>query len=247
MSTERWQRLERIFADARQLPADARAEFVARRVRRGRRRCEREALRLLAADDASGRVHGEARARPTGAERRVRRMEPASPASASARTPSFDCLAPAARAKCGEPGTSVWVATWRSRSCCRTSRATAERLRRFADEARTAGALNHSEHPHRLRRRRAPRHAVPRLRMPGRTEPAPASRRGTGSAGRSRRRGARSRAGPRGGARARHHSSRPQAGEHVHQVGWRREDSRLRPGEAPVGARRRASGDHATR
>ena len=51
MSTERWQQLERIFAEGRQLPVDARAEFVARACGADEM-LQREALSLLTADDA---------------------------------------------------------------------------------------------------------------------------------------------------------------------------------------------------
>ena len=68
---------------------------------------------------------------------------------------------------------------------CATDR---DRLRRFAEESRTAGALNHSNTLTRVRRRRAPRHSVPGVRMPGRPEPASAPRRWTDgrAGGRSR-------------------------------------------------------------
>jgi len=51
MSTERWRRLEQIFADARQLPVDAQSEFLGRACGADEK-LRREVLSLLAADDA---------------------------------------------------------------------------------------------------------------------------------------------------------------------------------------------------
>ena len=52
------------------------------------------------------------------------------------------------------PVTPASAGTSPSRSCRRSSRPIPDRLRRFEQEARAAAALNHPEHPRRLRRRR---------------------------------------------------------------------------------------------
>jgi serine/threonine protein kinase len=142
MSFDRWADLDRIFAGARQLAADARARFV-------QRECgddeslRREALQLLAADEASSAFMAE---------------------------PALDRLAQAVAAEGWslQPGERIGAYTivrrlgsggagevWRARDE-RLGRDVAikvllphhshdpERLRRFADEARAAGALNHS-------------------------------------------------------------------------------------------------------
>jgi serine/threonine protein kinase len=142
MSTERWQRLEQIFAEGHALSTDARAQLVARA-------CEHddtlkcEALSLLAAGDAT---------------------------AGFLTTSAFECLARTVAAegwslKAGERIGAYTILTllgaggagevWRARDE-RLNRDVAlkvllphyssdpERLRRFADEARTAGGLNHS-------------------------------------------------------------------------------------------------------
>jgi serine/threonine protein kinase len=142
MSTERWQRLEAIFADARQRPVDTRADCVDRACA-GDESLRSEVLRLLAADDASAEFM-------------------AGPAlDQLARTVAHEgwSLRPGDRIgayiilrRIGSGGAGE---VWRARDE-RLSRDVAikillphfsndrERLRRFADEARTAGALNHS-------------------------------------------------------------------------------------------------------
>lgn len=142
MSTQRWQQLERIFANARQLPVQARAEFVARACGQDNG-LRREAISLLAADDAPGEFMA---------------------------TPALDRLAQSVASEGWglQPGDGIGAYTilrllgaggagevWRARDD-RLGREVAikillphfsndaDRLRRFADEARTAGALNHS-------------------------------------------------------------------------------------------------------
>jgi serine/threonine protein kinase/Tol biopolymer transport system component len=142
MSNERWQHLERIFRDARALPSDARGEFVARAC--GEDGALREqVLSLLSADGASGEFMAS-----TALEQLAESV--------------------AAEGWSLQPGERVGVYTvvrrlgaggagevWRARDE-RLGRDVAikvllphvsidaERLRRFADEARAAGALNHS-------------------------------------------------------------------------------------------------------
>ena len=142
MSTEHWGRIEQIFDGARDLPAEARGEFVARAC--GDDEALREqVLSLLSADRASG---------------------------AFMASTALDQLAQSVAAEGWslQPGERVGVYTvvrrlgaggagevWRARDE-RLGRDVAikvllphfssdpERLRRFADEARTAGSLNHS-------------------------------------------------------------------------------------------------------
>jgi Tol biopolymer transport system component len=142
MSTERWQRLERIFAEARQLSVEAQSDFVARACGADET-LRREALSLLAADDAPGEFMAK---------------------------PALDRLAQSVASEGWslQPGERIGAYTilrllgaggagevWRARDE-RLGRDVAikillphfsndaERLRRFADEARAAGALNHS-------------------------------------------------------------------------------------------------------
>jgi eukaryotic-like serine/threonine-protein kinase len=139
MSTA-WEDLERIFTDARQLPPDAREEFVARSC--GTEEMRREALALLAADRASGDF---------------------------LTTPALEKLAQSVGTSGWNlrPGDRLGVYTitrllgaggmgevWRARDD-RIGRDVAikvllphlshdaERVRRFGSEARAAGALNH--------------------------------------------------------------------------------------------------------
>jgi serine/threonine protein kinase len=142
MSTARWEDVERIFVEARQLPADARAEFIARAC--GADDALRsEALSLLKADAASGEFM---------------------------KCPALDRLAQAMASegwslRGGESigpytilellGSGGAGEVWRARDE-RIGRdvaikvllphfaSDADRLGRFAEEARTAGALNHS-------------------------------------------------------------------------------------------------------
>lgn len=142
MSARNWDELNRILTEARELSPEARAGFVARACA-GDEALLAEALSLLAAEEASGEFLN---------------------------APAFDRLAQLV-AKDGwslQPGERIGAYTivrllgsggagevWRARDE-RLSRDVAikvllphyssddERLRRFADEARTAGALNHS-------------------------------------------------------------------------------------------------------
>jgi eukaryotic-like serine/threonine-protein kinase len=141
MSNERWQQLERIFAEARELPVEARTGFL-RDVCGADDGLRNEAQRLLAADDASGDFMA---------------------------SPAFDRLAQSVATEGWtlQPGERIGAYTvvrrlgvggagevWRARDE-RLGRdvaikvllphfsSDAERLRRFADEARAAGALNH--------------------------------------------------------------------------------------------------------
>ena len=142
MSTEHWQRLEQIFAEARRLPREARADFVTRacgpdEALRG------AALRLLSADDASGEFMSKSAidllAHAVAAE--GWRLRPGD------RLGPYTILSLLGSGGAGE--------VWRAKDE-RLGRDVAvkvllphvshdvDRLRRFADEARTAGALNHS-------------------------------------------------------------------------------------------------------
>ena len=142
MSADRWADLDRIFEKARELPADKQAQFVARECGNDDA-LRHEALQLLAAEEASSGFMTE---------------------------PALDQLAKAVAAEGWtlRPGERVGAYTtvrrlgsggagevWRARDE-RLGRDVAikvllphhshdpEKLRRFADEARTAGALSHS-------------------------------------------------------------------------------------------------------
>ena len=183
----------------------------------------------------------DSRARPSGAERCVRRMEPAAGRAHRRVHHPETCLAAGGagevwRARDERLGREVAIKILLPHFA-----SDAERLRRFADEARTAGALNH---PNILTVYDVGEHRGIPFLVSECLEGQSLRQRidaGAGSADEAVSGGARSGARPRGRPRTRNRSSRPQAGEHLHQVGWRREDSRLRPGEAPVGPGRRAS------
>jgi serine/threonine protein kinase/Tol biopolymer transport system component len=142
MSSERWQQLEQIFADARQLPVEARPEFVARSSGADET-LRREALSLLAADDA-----------PDGflAEPALDRLAQSVASDGWSLQPGERIGAYTILRLLGAGGAGE---VWRARDE-RLGRdvaikvllphfsSDAERLRRFMDEARTAGALNHS-------------------------------------------------------------------------------------------------------
>ena len=142
MSTERWQRLERIFDEARQLSVDARGEFVARMCGADET-LRREALSLLAADDQPG----EFMARPA-----LDRLAQSIAAEGWTLQSGQHIGAYTMVRLLGAGGAGE---VWRARDE-RLGRDVAikillphfsndaERLRRFADEARAAGALNHS-------------------------------------------------------------------------------------------------------
>ena len=66
------------------------------------------------------------------------------PAIGSAATPSSGASAPAAWARCGGRATSASGATWRSSCCCPIRRGTPSACSALQDEARAAGALNHT-------------------------------------------------------------------------------------------------------
>ena len=141
MSTKRWLRLEQMFVDALQLPPPAREDSVARACGDDNA-LQREAMRLLAAHDQSGEFLA---------------------------TPALDVLAHSVSVGGWtlQPGQRIGVYTtlrllgaggsgevWRARDD-RLGRdvaikvllphhsSDAEHVRRFAEEARTAGALNH--------------------------------------------------------------------------------------------------------
>jgi serine/threonine protein kinase/Tol biopolymer transport system component len=142
MSTERWQRLERIFVDARQLPVDARAVFVARAAEADHT-LRRDVLRLLAADAAVG----DFLAQPA-----LDRLAASVAAEGWGLHPGEKVGAYTVLGRLGAGGAGE---VWRARDerlgrdvaikvllpHCSSD---ADRLRRFADEARTTGALNHS-------------------------------------------------------------------------------------------------------
>jgi len=142
MSTERWQQLERIFADGRQLPVEARAEFVARACGADET-LQREVLSLLAADEAPN----EFLAKPA-----LSRLAQSVASAGWTLEPGERIGAYTILQLLGAGGAGE---VWRARDD-RLGREVAikimlphfsnddDRLRRFADEARTAGALNHS-------------------------------------------------------------------------------------------------------
>ena len=142
MSTERWQRLEAIFADARQYPIDARADRVSRACV-GDETLRNELLRLLEADDVSETFLA-APALDQLAQTVAREGWSLRPGD---RIGAYTILRRLGSGGAGE----VWRA-----SDERLNRDVAikillphftsdrERLRGFADEARTASALNHS-------------------------------------------------------------------------------------------------------
>ena len=140
MSRERWEQLERIFLEARQLPHASRAPFVAS-ARKADDWLRAEALSLLAADDESSdflettALEGLARALASGGGS----LQPAE------RVGAYTVA--------GLLGTGGSGEVWRARDerlgrdvaikvLLRHATADGDRLRRFADEARAAGALN---------------------------------------------------------------------------------------------------------
>src|SRR5436190_7637831 len=141
MNTERWQRLEQIFADARQLPAADQREFLVRTC--GPDEALRvEALSLLAADGAPG----EFMAKPAIERLALSVATHGWSLQAGERIGAYTILRLLGAGGAGE----VWQA--RDERLGRDVAikillphfsADEERVRRFGDEARAAGALNH--------------------------------------------------------------------------------------------------------
>jgi Tol biopolymer transport system component len=142
VSSERWQRLERIFAEARALAVDARAPFVDRAAEADDA-LRRDALRLLAADAETD----DFLAQPA-----LNRLAESVASEGWGLRPGERIGAYTILRKLGAGGAGE---VWRARDE-RLGRDVAikvllphfsndaDRLRRFADEARTTGALNHS-------------------------------------------------------------------------------------------------------
>jgi serine/threonine protein kinase/Tol biopolymer transport system component len=140
MSTA-WEDLDRIFTEARALPPDARAEFVARSCPTEEMR--REALALLAADSASGdfltKLALERLAESVGAN--GWNLQPGDRLGAYTITRLLGAggMGEVWRARDDRLGRDVAI-----KILLPHLSNDADRLRRFADEARAAGALNHS-------------------------------------------------------------------------------------------------------
>ena len=142
MSTDRWQRLERIFAEAREVRVEARAEFVAQACGADEV-LHREALRLLAGDA----TQGEFLVKPALNVLAENVALEGWSLKQGQRIGAYTILRLRGAGGAGE--------VWRARDD-RLGRDVAikvllphfsddpDRLRRFTEEARTAGALNHS-------------------------------------------------------------------------------------------------------
>jgi serine/threonine protein kinase len=142
MSTERWQRLERIFTEARQLPANARADFVVQACGADDA-LTKEVVCLLTADEASG----EFMARPA-----LERLAQSVASAGWSLRPGERVGAYTVLRRLGVGGAGE---VWRARDE-RLERDVAikvllphlssdpARMHRFADEARMASALNHA-------------------------------------------------------------------------------------------------------
>jgi serine/threonine protein kinase/Tol biopolymer transport system component len=141
MSTERWQSLERIFAEARRLPAEARAAFVAS-LDHTDDALRREVLRLLAADAATD----DFLAQPAFHRLAESIASEGWSLHAGQRLGPYTVLHRLGAGGAGE--------VWRAKDerlgrdvaikvLLPHSSNDADRVRRFSDEARTASALNH--------------------------------------------------------------------------------------------------------
>jgi serine/threonine protein kinase/Tol biopolymer transport system component len=142
VSAERWQRLGRVFEEARHLAGEARSEYVADACRDDEA-LYREATDLLTASDASGEFLEQ-----PAIERLARSVAADGPSlRAGERLGAYTLDRPIGAGGAGE--------VWRARDE-RLARdvaikvllphvsTDADRVRRFIDEARTAGSLNHS-------------------------------------------------------------------------------------------------------
>ena len=230
MPTDRWNRLERLFTEAVEQPADTRAAFLA--VACGpMRACATSSLPWC----RQPRHQATSCRRPRSTSSRGRspaRDGAFSPAIGSAPTASSGGSGPAGRARCGGRATSASRATWRSSCCCRIPSSAAERVQAFQREARAAGALNHTN--------------VLTVYDVGEHDGAPylvteclegeplRARLGAGPVAIDTALDIALQVGPRpgGGTRTRHRPSRPQARERLPRARRPRQDPRLRARDA---------------
>ena len=142
MQSEWWQRLERLFAEARELPADERRDFVAHHSEDDATLRD-ETFKLLSADDVSGPFMT-ADAIDVLARRIAARGTSLAPGEQLGAYCIVALLGSGSagevwRAHDGRLGRDVAIKILRPYFA-----GDADRLRRFAEEARAAGALNHS-------------------------------------------------------------------------------------------------------